>query len=194
MLCGGHFSREQLKKIKQQKRFGPGEKNMYRKKFPEVEDLECTCVKQHRKNCGCINDSFISHSRSNIFMALEQARKDPNLLKARLKMLPYHAQDIHTWEGGGHCDFYPQIVCSCGECDKKYEPACEGKAYKTTNKITCPYHVLAYEIECHNRAEQAEDLIHPELGRGHTNQLESANSALIRFELEPPENTLSCFN
>ena len=45
----------------------------------------------------------------------------------------------------------------------------------------CDYHVLAYKIECHNRAEQAEDLIHPELGRGHTNQLESANSALIRF-------------
>ena len=184
MLCGGHFSRahfNQLKKIKQQKRFGPGEKNTYRKKFPKVEDLECTCVKQHRKNCGCINDAFISNSRSNIFMALQQAGKDPNLLKARLKMLPYHAQDIHTWEGGGHCDFHPQIVCSCGECNKKYEPACEGKAYKTTNKITCPYHVLAYEIECHNRAEQAEDLIHPELGRGHTNQLESANSALIRF-------------
>ena len=47
--------------------------------------------------------------------------------------------------------------------------------------MTCEYHALAYEIECHSRSKQAEQVIHTELGRGHTNQLESANSALIRF-------------
>ena len=71
---------------------------MYRKKFPEVEKVECKCAKQHRKNCGCRNDAFSSHSGSNIFMALEQAGKDPNLLKARLKcFLTMHKIDTHGW-------------------------------------------------------------------------------------------------
>ena len=65
----------------------------------------------------------------------------------------------------------------CGLCKLR----CEGKRYKTAKVLTCPYHSLAYEIECGFRARQAENVIHPELGRGHTSQVESAHSALIRF-------------
>ena len=51
----------------------------------------------------------------------------------------------------------------------------------TMNKLKCEFHKLAYKIELHNRSKQADQVIAPELGRGHTNQLESANSALIKF-------------
>ncbi len=183
MLCGGHYSRahyNQLKKIKQQKQFGPGEKSLYKAKFPAVEHVKCKCNKQHSKNCGCINDAFISHARKNLFSALIEAGKDPSILKAKLEMLPHHARNEHVWDGG-KCDFHPLKVCICGKCPKNGDLECEGKDYKTENMLNCPYHELAYEIQCHHRAQQAEDVIHRELGRGHTNQLESANSALIRY-------------
>ena len=95
-------------------------------------------------------------------------------------MLTHHVRDEHEWEGG-ECDFHPLIVCSCGQCNKKKKITCEGKKYKSSLVLNCPYHTLAYFVELHNRSKQAEKVIDKELGRGHTNQLESANSALIRF-------------
>ena len=181
MLCGGHYTRahyNHLKKIKQQKSFGPGEQSVHGRTFPGVLEKKCKCVK-HSKNCGCFTDSFISMSRHKFFRALVDSGTDPDLLKARLEMLPCHARDIHEWEGG-KCDFHPLHVCSCGNCSSG-DIQCEGKPYKTINKLNCDYHELAYEIECHSRSKQAEQAIHTALGRGHTNQLESANSALIRF-------------
>ena len=40
---------------------------------------------------------------------------------------------------------------------------------------------LAYEIECHERASHAHDLIHPVLGRGHLNLPEASHNVLVRF-------------
>ena len=70
-------------------------------------------------------------SRHKLFNALVDAGKDPNLLNARLKMLPHHACDEHEWEGG-KCDFHPLRVCSCGKCDSG-DIHCEGKTYTTIN-------------------------------------------------------------
>ena len=36
--------------------------------------------------------------------------------------------------------------CSCGSCeDDKIE--CDGEDYHSKNLLTCPFHVLAYEVE-----------------------------------------------
>ena len=72
------------------------------------------------------------------------------------------------------------VQCNCGKCTDG-NLSCNGKKYKTRYKLKCLYHILAYKIELHNRSKQAERVISTELGRGHTNQLESANSALIRL-------------
>ena len=182
-LCGGHYTRahfKRLKMIKQQKCFGTGEINIYKKIFPSVTTGKCKCSdRRHYQGCGCMTDAFISMSRQKLFYALVDAGKDPSILKARLEMLPHHAAHEHEWEGG-QCDFNPLCVCSCGNCDGK-ELCCEGKKYTTRSKLTCGFHKLAYQIECHRRSEQAEDVIHTELGRGHTNQVECANGCLIRF-------------
>ena len=45
----------------------------------------------------------------------------------------------------------------------------------------CPFHALAYEIECFSRAEEADSIIHPELGRGHSNYCEASHNVLVRF-------------
>ena len=58
---------------------------------------------------------------------------------------------------------------------------CEGKAYKTRFRLDCKFHALLYEIECHERANQAEELIHPVLKRGHFNALETSHHVFIRF-------------
>ena len=58
---------------------------------------------------------------------------------------------------------------------------CEGKAYKTRFRLDCKFHALLYEIECHERANQAEELIHPILKRGHSNALEASHNVFIRF-------------
>jgi len=83
----------------------------------------------------------------------------------------YHARDIHTWEGG-NCDFHGMKVCSCGNC-KGDSIECEGMDYHSKNPLTCPIHALAYEVECYNRASQAPQIIHTELGRGHSNYPEA---------------------
>ena len=94
-------------------------------------------------------------------------------------MLSHHICDEHEWEGG-KCDIHSLTVCSCGECTDG-NLICEGKKYETRHKLKCLYHSLAYKIELHNRSKQAERVIDKELGRGHTNQVESANSVLIGF-------------
>ena len=105
-----------------------------------------------------------------MFKGLDDAGKDPNALKERLS---YHVCDEHEWDESLR-------ECSRAECaDGNLN--CNGKEYKTRRKLSCPYHTLAYRIELNNRSKQAEKVIYKDLGRGHTNQLESANNALIRF-------------
>ena len=77
-----------------------------------------------------------------------------------VKALPYHARDIHEWEGG-RCYFHPLRVCICKKCDKKGQIECDGKPYKTRMKLDCEFHALLYEIECTERAAQASKLVHP---------------------------------
>ena len=92
----------------------------------------------------------------------------------------YHCKDVHTWEGG-KCGFHEKSVCSCGECDDDEPPECEGKSYTTKNVIKCPFHHLAYRTECLPRANDAKAVIHPELGRGNSNQCEGHFSVLPHF-------------
>ena len=98
----------------------------------------------------------------------------------RVKALPYHARDIHEWEGG-RCDFHPLRVCTCKQCEDKENIQCEGKPYKTRMKLDCEFHALLYEIECTERATQASKLVHPILKRGHSNAVEASHNVLIRF-------------
>ncbi|KAI8493217.1 hypothetical protein Bbelb_292210 [Branchiostoma belcheri] len=39
---------------------------------------------------------------------------------------------------------------------------------------------MAFKIECEERAAKAEDVIHPEMGRGHSNYPQASNNVLIR--------------
>ena len=48
-------------------------------------------------------------------------------------------------------------------------------------KLSCPFHALAYQIECHERAALAKKLVHPILKRGHSNAVEASHNVLIRF-------------
>ena len=71
-------------------------------------------------------------------------------------------------------------TCSCGSCEDD-DVQCEGEDYHSKNPLSCPFHALAYEIECHNRASQSSQIIHPELGRGHSNYPEASQNVLVRF-------------
>ena len=82
--------------------------------------------------------------------------------------------------GRQECWFHPLTVCSCGNCITS-EVKCDGKPYSTKYALTCPFHSLAYEIECRKRASEGESLIHPQLGRLHTNQVEASHNVLVRY-------------
>ena len=182
MLCGGHAARahqKALKKIQAKKSFTDDEKKSLRGEYPDVDTAKCHCPHRHKSGCGCISGQFITVARSKFFRALVDAGTEPENFVTRMKILPRHARDEHKWEDG-KCDFHSLTVCSCGQCGEG-DVKCEGKAYKTRNVLTCPYHSLAYQIECEKRAQQAHDVIHPVLGRGHTNQNEASHNVLIRF-------------
>ncbi|KAI8481597.1 hypothetical protein Bbelb_406970 [Branchiostoma belcheri] len=70
--------------------------------------------------------------------------------------------------------------CTC----KKFDPLdvqCTGEMYKTSHPLTCPMHSMAYKIECEEQAAKAEDVIHPEMGRGHSNYPQARNNVLISY-------------
>ena len=96
----------------------------------------------------------------------------------KIKALAKHACDIHKWEDGC-CDFHSQRVCSCNNCVDTEKFECEGQDYHTRVKLTCPFHSLAYEVECHVRAQMAEQVVHLILKRGHSNWLEASHNVLI---------------
>ena len=47
--------------------------------------------------------------------------------------------------------------------------------------LSCPLHALAYQIECSHRANQASEIIDPELGRGHSNACEVTFTVFPKF-------------
>ena len=49
------------------------------------------------------------------------------------------------------------------------------------NVLKCNFHWLAYRIECEARASDAKAVIHPEMGRGHSNQCEAHFTVLPAF-------------
>ena len=75
------------------------------------------------------------------------------------KLVVYHARDVHKWDDG-QCDFQPQKVCSCSNY-KKTSVNCVGKPYENKHILTCPFHSLAYEVECYKYAAQSQSLLHP---------------------------------
>lgn len=58
---------------------------------------------------------------------------------------------------------------------------CDGKPYKTRAVLKCPLHALLYKIECNRVARKATDVVHSEMGRGHSNLPESKFNVLTRF-------------
>uniref|UniRef100_A0A1X7UET6 Uncharacterized protein n=1 Tax=Amphimedon queenslandica TaxID=400682 RepID=A0A1X7UET6_AMPQE len=72
--------------------------------------------------------------------------------------------DAHQWDGG-QCDFHPLKVCSCGCCTDKYNLKCHGKPYKSDQVLKCPFHTLAYKLEC----------------KVTTNPIEASHNVLVRY-------------
>ena len=72
-------------------------------------------------------------------------------------------------------------MCSCGSCDDKYNLKCQGKPYKSDHVLKCPFHTLAYKLECQEKAGLADVLIHPEMGKVTTNPVEASHNVLVRY-------------
>ena len=59
---------------------------------------------------------------------------------------------------------------------------CSGKPYQVKGKVlTCDLHSLLYQIECNRVAEKANEVIDPDMGRGHSNLPESRFHVLTKF-------------
>ena len=153
----GHAARahqKALKKIQAKKSFTDDEKKSLRGEYPDVDTAKCHCPHCHKSGCGCMSGQF--------FRALVDAGTELENFVTWMKILPHHARDEHEWEDG-KCDFHSLTLCSCGQCGEG-DMKCEGKAYKTRNTLTCPYHSLAYQIECEKRAQQAHDVRDSKVG------------------------------
>ena len=175
LRCGNHVAKNHAVKLEKLRK----EKKMTRK---DGSVVECYCKgKKHAPNCGCINEKFIRKAKSSFQMCLTNAGKDPNAFSDRLLNLAlHHYRVVHEWDGG-HCDFHTLAVCSCGSCEDKYNFMCRGKPYKTGHVLDCPFHSLAYELECQEKAALAHVLIHPEIGKVTTNVVEASHNVLVRY-------------
>ena len=187
MYCAGHVERahsNQLNDLKVKKTFTKAYMDKYKKQHPTVTSVACCCAKgKHRSGCGCgcITEGFIRNVRISHFLVCIQADKDPGIYAQRMREIgKYHARGIHTWDGG-QCSFHPSVMCSCGGCNDVENLRCVGKPYESKFVLSCELHALGYEIECERRASEAESVIHPVMGRGHSNLCEAAFSILPRF-------------
>lgn len=180
--CGGHVGRaftNRLKEVAKIKEFSNDLKRIHRGKFPLVDSAKCKCTRR-KAGCGCLSDAFIKGARLNHFCVLQQCKDAAEYAQRMLDLAQYHCRDIHNWEGGS-CKFHNNIICCCKTCDEDEDLKCEGSPYKTKFPLTCEFHWLAYRIECEKRAEDAYSVIHPELGRGHSNQCEAHFTVLPQF-------------
>ena len=186
MICAGHSGRSHLKQLQtwaKRKSFSKELIQRYKDIVPEVEGekaVTCHCPKKHSKNCGCLSDAFNKQSRNNYSLLLSNSQSAGELTR-RLRELYHHAQDEHEWENDGKCGFHEATVCSCKQCKDPKKLECSGKAYHTRQKLTCPFHTLAYKAEIEHRASMAGSLIHPELKKGDSNLMEASHNVLIRF-------------
>ena len=181
MICAGHTARAHKKRLESlavKKCFSAKLKSMYRERFPLVDTVVCHCTR-HEAGCGCLSKGFIERARNNFSLILSTSGSAEEFA-AKVKALPRHARDEHTWDGG-MCDFHSSRVCSCGKCEDGEQLQCQGKDYHTRSPLSCPFHGLTYEIECHDRASMSNKLIHPIFKKGHSNWLEASHSVFIRF-------------
>ena len=181
VICGGHAGRahkKQLQKLQKMKQFGNNLVTKYLANFPTVGDVVCHCSR-HKPGCGCMSDKFVEKARNNFSLVLSHSESAEEFAR-KVTALARHARDEHNWDDG-RCDFHPPRVCSCNKCEDRRNFQCEGKDYRTRYILTCPFHSLAYEIECHERAKISAQLVHPILKRGHSNWLEASHNVFIRF-------------
>ena len=183
--CGGHVGRahyNKLKEVAKQKEFSATLKKKYQDQFPSVLTAKCKCDR-HKAGGGCLGDSFLTNARINHFCCLQQCDKSEEYARRMIALGTYHSKDVHTWgdADGQSCGFHPDAVCSCGNCDENEKIGCSGVPHKTKNPLKCAFHQLAYQIECLHRADDAKSVIHPIMGRGHSNQCEAHFSVLPDF-------------
>ena len=63
---------------------------------------------------------------------------------------------------------------------KEDEIKCNGEPYKTKIPLKSTFHWLAYRIECKRRAQEADSVIQPQMGRGHSNLCEANIKVLLK--------------
>ena len=129
MKCGGHVGQSHanaLKDLKSKKEFDCGYISKHKQEFPSVEEVVCSCKgKRHSAKCGCFTDSFIESARRNLYCAITQCGNKADVFQERMRNLgKYHARGVHSWDDG-ECNFHPQRVCSCGNCEND-DLKCEG--------------------------------------------------------------------
>ena len=173
MICGGHAGHAHKKLLEvraKQKSFSDTFIARYEKQYPEVRTLTCHC--RGNPKAG-LSVGFIGKAHTDFSSILMECQSQEEFTR-RISALPNHARDEHEWDGG-RCDFHPLRVCTCEQCENKAEIKCVGMPYQTKIKLSCPFHALAYEIECKERASQGA----PE--RGHSNAVEASHNVLIRL-------------
>ena len=186
MLCGGHAGRTHrniLEKRQKNKILPSAHIERYKADFPFICEEE---YQHHSSGCGCLTDTFISKAHNNFTSILAQSQEE---FVRCVKALPRHAVDDHS-----QCDYHPLVVCSCSACENKDQIVYQGKPYKTKFRLDCKFHALLYEIECHARAKQVKELIHPVLKRGHSN---ASHTVFIRFRSKgyfSRKTALPCFH
>ena len=181
MICGGHAGRahkKQLEKLQKMKSFTADLIKKYKDTFPTVGNVVCHCSR-HKQGCGCLSKTLIEKAR-NYFSLILSRSESAEEFATKMRALARHARDEHEWDSG-RCDFHQLRACSCGKREDGEDLQCEGKDYHSRHVLTCPFHSLAYEIECHERAGMSEQLVHPILKRGHSNWLEASHNVFIRF-------------
>ena len=195
MLCGGHVGRAHGKKLQELQAKSTVTAQfiaLYKEQFPNISLVKCWqkkhrfVSKKYKPACGCIRPGFIQSAKRNHYCALVQAGNDAEKYRATMLTLgKYHSRDIHSWEGGS-CTFHPLVKCSCKKCDVDEngfcpDMKCSGEPYHSAHILKCDFHGLLYEIECAQRAKDAEKVIDPNLGKGHSNLPESSFSVLTKF-------------
>lgn len=184
--CSGHIARNHESHLKRLKPI----KCSLKKGDHDVAPCVCIGKKKHAPKCGCISDGFIKRARKNLLQILNHVGNDVKMFREEvISLSKHHARGEHEWTEVGptgavvhkHCQFHSLIVCDCKKKCQTDKLECSGQPYQSKHVLKCPYHARAYEEECELLASKAEEIVHPIIGKGTTNIIETSHSVLTRY-------------
>ena len=191
----GHAGRSHLNTLKTYSGWRPAASDrfiqLHIKKHLSIMNARCHC-RTRKKDCSCLTEKF-NGKISVTYLILKLQRGLPkecahchimHVMSISGKLCLRMALPLRNFAQFTHKAYALAVIVVINH----QSTVKVSKPYTAKTKLLCPLHCILYEIECEHRASQASSLIHPVMGRRHSNLVESTVGRIFTSN----GSTISC--